>query len=86
MSDQRTETDSFGPIAVDNDRYRGAQTQRSLQIFKIGTDRQPLPLIHALGIVKQAAAETNIALGKLDPVLGRAITVAAAEVVEGKLD
>ena len=86
MSDQRTETDSFGPIAVDNDRYWGAQTQRSLQNFKIGTDRQPLPLIHALGIVKQAAAETNIVLGKLDPVLGRAITVAAAEVVEGKLD
>lgn len=86
MSDQRTETDSFGPIAVDNNRYWGAQTQRSLQNFKIGTDRQPLPLIHALGIVKQAAAETNIALGKLDPVLGRAITVAAAEVVEGKLD
>ena len=86
MSDQRTETDSFGPIAVDNDRYWGAQTQRSLQNFKIGTDRQPLPLIHALGIVKQAAAETNIALGKLDPILGRAITVAAAEVVEGKLD
>lgn len=86
MSDKRTETDSFGPIAVDNDRYWGAQTQRSLQNFKIGTDRQPLPLIHALGIVKQAAAETNIALGKLDPVLGRAITVAAAEVVEGKLD
>lgn len=86
MSDQRTETDSFGPIAVDNDHYWGAQTQRSLQNFKIGTDRQPLPLIHALGIVKQAAAETNIALGKLDPVLGRAITVAAAEVVEGKLD
>ena len=86
MSDQRTETDSFGPIAVDNDRYWGAQTQRSLQNFKIGTDRQPLPLIHALGIVKQAAAETNIALSKLDPVLGRAITVAAAEVVEGRLD
>lgn len=86
MSDQRTETDSFGPISVDNDRYWGAQTQRSLQNFKIGTDRQPLPLIHALGIVKQAAAETNIALGKLDPVLGRAITVAAAEVVGGKLD
>ncbi len=86
MSDQRTETDSFGPLLVDNDRYWGAQTQRSLQNFKIGSDRQPLPLVHALGIVKQAAAETNIALGKLDPVLGRAITVAAAEVVAGKLD
>ncbi|WOC15503.1 class II fumarate hydratase [Pseudochrobactrum sp. MP213Fo] len=86
MSDQRTETDSFGPISVESTRYWGAQTQRSLLNFKIGTDRQPLPLIHALGIVKQAAAETNMALGKLDPVLGRAITVAAAEVVEGKLD
>lgn len=86
MSDHRSETDSFGSIPVANDRYWGAQTQRSLLNFKIGTDRQPLPLIHALGIVKQAAAETNIALGKLDPVLGRAITVAAAEVAAGKLD
>lgn len=86
MSDHRIETDSFGEIAVANDRYWGAQTQRSLQNFKIGSDRQPLPLIHALGIVKQAAAETNISLHKLDPVLGRAITVAAAEVAEGKLD
>ncbi|WP_439273506.1 class II fumarate hydratase [Pseudochrobactrum sp. HB0163] len=86
MSDQRTETDSFGSVLVDNSRYWGAQTQRSLQNFKIGTDRQPLSLIHALGVVKQAAAETNIALGKLDPVLGRAITVAAAEVAAGKLD
>lgn len=86
MSDQRTETDSFGSVLVDNSRYWGAQTQRSLQNFKIGTDRQPLPLIHALGVVKQAAAETNIAFGKLDPVLGRAITVAAAEVAAGKLD
>lgn len=86
MSDHRTETDSFGPISVENTRYWGAQTQRSLHNFKIGTDRHPLPLIHALGIVKQAAAETNIALGKLDPVLGRAITIAASEVVESKLD
>ena len=86
MTNTRTETDTFGPIEVASDRYWGAQTERSLNNFKIGGEKMPAPLVHALGIVKQAAAETNIALGKLDPVLGRAITVAAAEVAEGKLD
>lgn len=86
MSATRIETDSFGAINVATDKYWGAQTQRSLQNFKIGSERLPLPLIHALGIVKQAAAETNMELGKLDPVLGRAITVAAAEITEGKFD
>ncbi|RCS24616.1 class II fumarate hydratase [Phyllobacterium salinisoli] len=86
MAGTRTETDTFGPIEVVSDRYWGAQTERSLHNFRIGGERLPLPLIHALGIVKRAAAETNIALGKLDPVIGRVITVAAAEVVEGKLD
>ncbi|PRD41814.1 class II fumarate hydratase [Phyllobacterium phragmitis] len=86
MAGTRTETDTFGPIEVASDRYWGAQTERSLHNFKIGGERQPLPLIHALGIVKRAAAETNIALGRLDPVIGRVITVAAAEVIEGKLD
>ncbi len=62
------------------------QTQRSLQNFRIGGERMPLPLVHALGVVKRAAAETNIALGKLDPVLGQVIAVAASEVIEGKLD
>ncbi len=71
MTATRTETDTFGPIDVPADRYWGAQTQRSLQNFKIGGERMPLPLVHALGVVKRAAAETNIALGKLDPVLGR---------------
>lgn len=86
MSATRIETDSFGAIEVADDKYWGAQTQRSLHNFKIGSEQLPIPLIHALGTVKQAAAETNMELGKLDPVLGRAITVAAAEVVEGKFD
>ena len=86
MTATRTETDTFGPIDVAADRYWGAQTQRSLHNFKIGGERMPLPLVHALGVVKRAAAETNIALGKLDPVLGQVIAVAASEVIEGKLD
>ncbi|MGU3574586.1 class II fumarate hydratase [Brucellaceae bacterium C25G] len=86
MTATRVETDSFGPIEVAKDRYWGAQTERSLNNFKIGGERMPLPLVHALGIVKQAAAETNMALGKLDPVLGRVITIAAAEVVDGNFD
>ncbi len=86
MPQIRIETDSFGEIEVADDKYWGAQTQRSLHNFKIGTERLPIPLIRALATVKQAAAETNMELGKLDPVLGRAITVAAAEIVEGKFD
>jgi fumarate hydratase class II len=86
MTAVRTETDSFGPIEVPADRYWGAQTQRSLQNFKIGWERQPAPVVRALGIVKRAAAETNMALGKLDPKLGAAIVEAAKEVMEGKLD
>ena len=55
----RTETDSFGPIEVAADRYWGAQTERSRQNFKIGKDRMPMAVVHALGLVKLAAAETN---------------------------
>ena len=86
MTDTRTETDSFGPIEVPADRYWGAQTQRSLQNFKIGWEKQPAPIVRALGIIKRAAAETNMALGKLDPKIGQAIAAAAQEVIEGKLD
>ena len=86
MSSTRTETDTFGPIEVASDKYWGAQTERSLHNFKIGGERMPIPLVRALGIAKRAAAETNMALGKLDEVIGRAITVAAEEVIEGKLD
>jgi fumarate hydratase, class II len=83
---KRTETDTFGPIEVDADRYWGAQAQRSLGNFKIGWEKQPLPVVRALGIVKQAAARANLALGKLDPTLAEAIIAAAQEVIDGKLD
>ena len=86
MSATRTETDTFGPIEVPADRYWAAQTQRSLANFKIGWEKQPVPVVRALGIVKRAAAEVNMALGKLDPTIGNAIVAAAQEVIEGKLD
>jgi fumarate hydratase class II len=82
----RTETDSFGPIEVPADRYWGAQTERSRQNFRIGQDRMPVPIVHALGIVKLAAAETNRELGLLDQKRAGAIVRAAREVIEGKLD
>ncbi|MEM9964487.1 MAG: class II fumarate hydratase [Asticcacaulis sp.] len=82
----RTETDTFGPIEVDDSKYWGAQAQRSLVNFKIGWEKQPLPVVRALGIVKRAAAETNLALGKLDATVAGAIVQAANEVIEGKLD
>jgi fumarate hydratase class II len=82
----RTETDSFGPIEVPADRYWGAQAQRSLGNFKIGWEKQPLPIVRALGIVKRASAETNMALGLLDKTLGEAIVKASQEVIDGKLN
>ncbi len=82
----RTETDTMGPVEVPSDRYWGAQAQRSLGNFKIGWEKQPEPVVRALGIVKKAAAETNMAIGKLDPALGTAIIHAADEVIEGKLN
>ncbi|MEQ8824956.1 MAG: class II fumarate hydratase [Filomicrobium sp.] len=85
-NETRTETDTFGPLEVAADRYWGAQAQRSLGNFKIGWEKQPAPIIRALGIVKRAAAEANVELGKLDPELGKAIVSAAQEVLEGKLD
>ena len=86
MSKTRTETDSFGPIEVDATRYWGAQAQRSIGNFKIGWEKQPLPVVRALGIVKRAAAEANMALGRLDPKIGETVVKAAQEVIEGKLD
>jgi fumarate hydratase class II len=82
----RTETDTFGPIEVADDRYWGAQAERSLGNFKIGWEKQPQPIIRALGVVKQAAAITNMALGKLDPKLGETIVKASQEVIDGTLD
>ncbi len=86
MATTRTESDTFGPIEVPADRYWGAQTQRSLQNFAIGTETMPKPLVRALGIVKLAAARVNQKLGVLSPELGKAIEQAAQEVVDGKLD
>jgi fumarate hydratase class II len=86
MTDTRIETDTFGEIAVPADRFWGAQTQRSIENFRIGTERMPRPLIHALGRIKQAAARANRSLGQLDPSLADAIEACAAEVAEGRLD
>ena len=86
VKDTRTETDTFGPIEVPAERYWGAQTQRSLQNFRIGGERMPAPLIRALGLVKQAAALVNKDLGELEPRIADAIAAAAAEVVQGKYD
>ncbi|MBB6485174.1 class II fumarate hydratase [Rhizobium lusitanum] len=86
MTSTRTETDTFGPIEVASNRYWGAQAQRSLGNFKIGWEKQPLSVIRALGIVKQAAARANMELGQLDPALGKTIIAAAQEVIDGKLN
>jgi fumarate hydratase class II len=86
MTKTRTETDTFGPIEVDCSRYWGAQAERSRGNFKIGWEKQPLPIVRALGIVKRAAAETNMALGLLDRTIGEAVVAAAQEVIDGKLD
>ncbi len=86
MGEKRTESDSFGKIEVPADRYWGAQTQRSLQNFRIGTERMPQPLIVALGMVKKAAALANLELGALDERRARAIVQAAEEVISGALE
>jgi fumarate hydratase class II len=86
MTATRTETDSFGPLEVPSDSYWGAQTQRSILNFPIGWEKQPVAIVRALGVIKQAAAEVNMAQGDLDPALGKAIVAAAAEVAAGKWD
>lgn len=86
MPTTRTETDSIGAMEIDNSRYWGAQTQRSLQNFPIGTDLMPIPLIHAYGYVKKAAAQINEAFGKLPTELSETIQKAADEIIDGKLD
>src|ERR1700710_2591900 len=86
MTKTRTETDTFGPIDVDATRYWGAQAERSLHNFKIGWEEQPVAIVRALGIVKQDAAQTNMALGLLDARLGETIVKAAQEVIDGQLD
>src|SRR5882762_9948911 len=85
MAGTRTETDSMGAVEVPADKYWGAQTQRSLQNFKIGGQRMPEGLITAFGVLKRCAAETNMELGLLDKKLGEAMVKAADEVIDGKL-
>ncbi len=81
----RVETDTMGEVEVPADRYWGAQTQRSLQNFRIGGERMPPGLIRALGLQKKAAALANLALAKLDPKIVEAIARAADEVIDGRL-
>ncbi len=82
----RIETDSMGEVEVPADKYWGAQTQRSFENFKIGTEKMPLPLVRALGVQKKAAALANMELGALDKKLGEAIMQAAEEVMDGALN
>ena len=86
MSATRTEKDSFGPIEVPVGRLWGAQTQRSLENFRISGERLPLELVRALALVKKAAALVNVDLGVLEPARGGAIVAAADEVLAGKWD
>jgi len=82
----RSESDSFGALDIAADKLWGAQTQRSLLNFRIGSERMPIEIIHALGLVKRAAAETNRDLGLLDPKYADAIVTAAQDIADGKLD
>jgi fumarate hydratase, class II len=85
-SPTRIERDTMGEVAVPAERYWGAQTQRSLENFRIGGERMPAPLIRALALEKKAAALANMALGELDAKLGKAVVAAADEVIAGKHD
>ena len=82
----RIEHDTMGEVKVPADRYWGAQTQRSYENFKIGTQRMPAEIIHAFGILKKAAAQANLELGVLDEKRAVAIQQAADEVIDGKLN
>lgn len=87
MPETRTESDTMGPVEVPVDRYWGAQTQRSIMNFDIcrDTDRMPLPIVHAFGVLKEATASVNKSFG-LDSVVASAVETAAGEVASGKLD
>ncbi len=86
MTATRTETDSFGPLEVPADKYWGAQTQRSIQNFPIGWEKQPVAIVRALGVIKKACALVNVAQGDMPEELGQAIAAAATEVIEGRFD
>jgi fumarate hydratase class II len=82
----RIESDAFGPLEIRADRLWGAQTERSLRNFRIGTERMPIEIVHALGLIKLAAAEVNRDLGSLDRKRAAAIVAVARDVADGKLD
>lgn len=82
----RTETDTLGEVQVPADKYWGAQTQRSLQNFKIGSEKMPRALIYALALIKKAGAQVNTELGKLDSPKMEAIVQAADEILDGRFD
>jgi fumarate hydratase class II len=82
----RSETDAFGALDIPADRLWGAQTQRSLHNFRIGTERMPIEIVRALGLIKRAAAEVNRDLGSLDAKRAGAIAAAAQDIADGKLD
>jgi fumarate hydratase class II len=86
MAETRIEGDAMGEIAVPADRLWGAQTQRSLQNFRIGEERMPLPVIHALALIKACAARVNRRLGRLDTKLADTIVAVAEQVVAGEFD
>jgi fumarate hydratase class II len=82
----RIESDAFGPLEIAADRLWGAQTQRSLHNFRIGTECMPIEIVHALGVIKRAAAEVNRQLGPLDRKRAAAIAGIAQDIADGKLD
>ena len=82
----RIESDAFGPLEIAADRLWGAQTQRSLHNFRIGTECMPIEIVHALGVIKRAAAEVNRQLGSLDRKRAAAIAGIAQDIADGKLD
>src|SRR6516164_176010 len=84
MADTRTEIDTMGPVEVPADRYWGAQTERSRQNFRIGTETMPPSVIEALALIKRAAAEVNCELGLLDARRRDAIVAAVEEIVAGR--
>ena len=86
MSGSRLEKDSFGTIEVPSERLWGAQTERSRRFFRISSERMPLPVIHALALVKKSAAQVNLELGLLEKAKSEAIQRAADEVLSGRHD
>ncbi len=82
----RVESDAFGPLAIPADKLWGAQTERSLHNFRIGTERMPTEIVRALGLIKRAAAEVNRDLGSLDARRAKAIVAVAQDIADGRLD